>query len=54
LDNLNDREENCPVEDEFDIERGNGINHLEIAELPDVSAASNVFGVIWTTRELRR
>jgi len=44
LDNRNDSEEDCAVDDESDIEHNNGIEDPEYPEQQDVSAAPNVPG----------
>jgi len=44
LDNPNDSEENCTVDDESDIKHKNGIEDPEYPEQQDVSAARNLPG----------
>jgi hypothetical protein len=50
LDNPNDSEEYCPVDDEFDIEHNNGIEDSECPEQQDVSAAPHVPSLVRPTR----
>jgi len=50
LDNSNDSEDNCAAENESDIEKINGIGHLECSEQRDVRVAPNVprlVGPVW-------
>jgi hypothetical protein len=49
LDNPNDREEDCAVDDDSDIEHNNYIQDPVCPEQQDVSAAPNVPGLVWLT-----
>jgi hypothetical protein len=51
LDNPNDSEKDCAVDDESDIEHNNGIEHPECPEQQDVSAAPNVPGLVGPTQK---
>ena len=54
LGNANDSEDNCPVDDESDINQHIGIENPECPEQHDVSAAPNVQGLVWPTRKSKR
>jgi len=54
LDNPNDREEDCSVDDDSDIEHNNCIEDPECPEQQDVSAAPNVPGLVGPTRKSKR
>jgi len=54
LDNPNDSEDDCAVDDESDIGRNNGIEDSECSEQQDVSAAPNVPGLVRPTQKSKR
>jgi len=54
LHNPNDSEEDCAADDESNIEHNNGIEDPECPEQQDVSAASNVSGLVLLTRKSKR
>jgi hypothetical protein len=54
LDNPNDSEDDCAVDDGSDIGPNNGIEDLECPEQQDVSAAPNVPGLVRPTRKSKR
>jgi len=54
LDNPNDSEDDCAADDEFDIGPNNGIEDSECPEQQDVSAATNVPGLVRPTRKSKR
>jgi len=54
LDNPDDSEEDCAVDNESDIEHNNGIEDPECQEQQDVSAAPNVPGLVRPTRKSKR
>jgi len=54
LDNPNDSEEDCPADDDSDIEHNNCIEDPECPEQQDVTAAPNVPGLVRPTRKSKR
>jgi hypothetical protein len=54
LDNHNDSEENCAVDNESDIRPNNGIEDPECPELHDVSDSLYVPRLVWPTRKGKR
>jgi hypothetical protein len=54
LDNPNDSEEDCAVDDDSDIEPNNCIEDPECPEQQDVSAAPNLPGLVRPTRKSKR
>jgi len=54
LDNPNDSEDDCAADDESDIGPNNGTEDPECPEQQDVSAAPNVPGLVWPTRNSKR
>jgi hypothetical protein len=50
LDNHSDSKEDCAADNESDIEPNNGIEDPECPEQQDVSAAPNLPGLVWPTR----
>jgi len=54
LDNPNDSEDDCAVDDESDIEQNNGIEDSACPEQQNVSAAPNVPGFVRPIRKSKR
>src|SRR5258708_3174914 len=54
LDNLNDSEDDCAVDNESDMEHNNCIEDLEWPEQQVVSAALSVLGLVRLTRKSKR
>ena len=54
LDNPNDSEDNCAADVEFDLEQDDIIQDPECPEQRDVSAVTNVPGLIQPTRKSKR
>jgi hypothetical protein len=54
MDNPNDSEEDCAVDDDSDIEHNNCIQDPECPEQKDMRAASNVLGLVRLTRNSKK
>jgi len=54
LDNPINSEEDCPTDNEYDIEQNNGSMDPERRQQPDVRAAPNVPRLVRSTRESKR
>ena len=54
LDNPNDSEDDCAVDDESDIEPKNGIEDPECPEQQGVCVVPNESGLVWPTRKSKR
>ena len=54
MDNHSDSKEDCAADNESDIEPNNDIEDPECSEQQDVSAAPNLPGLVWPTRNSKK